>query len=370
MSVKTIAGHTTIETGAGNDSVTVSNDQGTVDQITAHLTIDTGAGTADSVTVDDSSDTNDNVGTLTGTTLTGLDMPTVPEVQRIFVQADSGTYRLYVGTTANFRDFDFSDDASAVAADVAALFGILATNLRVTVLRTPFDVTYTITFLRENAVGSYRRLKVDETQTHLTPAPDSSALVEAMRVQQGTTTPANTIQQTLTVDATGGTFVLHFARPNSDGVLQDVHTAAIKFNASAGELRAAISAVLNPNGAVWDVNAPPSFRPFTDNIQVTKHGSTFLLTFQGANLDLHDQLGVLRVDASGLTTGTRQAGEARGRDRLLRRRDAQRLARLRQRRVQRPGHVRGLAGDRRDEPDEPGDERRRRPRLRLVARRT
>ena len=38
--------------------------------------------------------------------------------------------------------------------------------------------------------------------------------------------------QTLTVDATGGTFVLHFLRPNRDGVLVDVATAPIAFNAT------------------------------------------------------------------------------------------------------------------------------------------
>ena len=90
--VKTIAGHTTLITGAGDDVVRVANDEGTVDQITGLLTIDTGAGT-DTVTVDDSADTNDNVATVTPTTLTGLDMPTVAQVFSVFVRALSGSYR-------------------------------------------------------------------------------------------------------------------------------------------------------------------------------------------------------------------------------------------------------------------------------------
>ena len=74
--IKTVSGHTTIESGFGNDKITVRNDEGTVDQIAALLTIDTGGGT-DVVNVDDAADTNDNTGILTGSTLTGLDMPTV-----------------------------------------------------------------------------------------------------------------------------------------------------------------------------------------------------------------------------------------------------------------------------------------------------
>ena len=80
MRVKTISGHTEIDTGDGDDAVRVSNDQRLVDQITGLLALDTGEGN-DAVTVDDSLDTNDNVGTLTPSTITGLDMPTVPEVQ-------------------------------------------------------------------------------------------------------------------------------------------------------------------------------------------------------------------------------------------------------------------------------------------------
>ena len=61
MRVKTIGGHTAIDTGAGNDTVSVSNDEGARRPDHGLLTLDTGTGT-DTVTVDDSRDTNDNVG--------------------------------------------------------------------------------------------------------------------------------------------------------------------------------------------------------------------------------------------------------------------------------------------------------------------
>ena len=88
ITVKTIDGHTNVLTGDGDDTVLVGNDEGLVDQITALLTIDTGAGN-DRVDVDDSQDTNANQGVLTGSSLIGLDMPTVPQVRSIRIQAAS-----------------------------------------------------------------------------------------------------------------------------------------------------------------------------------------------------------------------------------------------------------------------------------------
>ena len=41
-------------------------------------------------------------GTLTQTTLTGLDMGTVPEVQTLFVKAASGSYHVFAGDPSVF----------------------------------------------------------------------------------------------------------------------------------------------------------------------------------------------------------------------------------------------------------------------------
>ena len=51
-------------------------------------------GFGDLVNVDDSDEVDANVGTLTQTTLTGLDMPTSSEVQSILVRADAGSFVL------------------------------------------------------------------------------------------------------------------------------------------------------------------------------------------------------------------------------------------------------------------------------------
>ena len=86
IDVRTIAGHTLIDAGAGEDTINVSSAQQRVDQIMALLTVDGGAG-ADQLNTDDTGDWKDNSAILTGSSLTGLDMPLVPEVLELNVRA-------------------------------------------------------------------------------------------------------------------------------------------------------------------------------------------------------------------------------------------------------------------------------------------
>ncbi|MDX6679029.1 MAG: hypothetical protein QOE31_3081, partial [Solirubrobacteraceae bacterium] len=180
--VKTISGPTTLATGAGDDLVIVRSDAGLVDEIAALLTIDAGSG-SDTVIVDDGAEVDDNVGVLTGSLLTGLDMVAGPGLQTV---------------------------------------------------------------------------------------------------------------QTITIRATGGTYVLHVVRADLDGVLRDHVTAPIAFDAGAQAVQAALSAILNPN------NAAGSGRPHTDNVRVERFGDGVLqVTFQGE--DAAHAIGWL--DARGLTGG-------------------------------------------------------------------
>ena len=83
FNVRTIAGHTTIDTGSGTDTVNAGTlapgSGGIIDTIGALLTV-AGGGEADVLNVDDRGDANDNVGVLTRTTLTDLDMPVFNEI--------------------------------------------------------------------------------------------------------------------------------------------------------------------------------------------------------------------------------------------------------------------------------------------------
>ncbi len=128
--------------------------------------------------------------------------------------------------------------------------------------------------------------------TQLVPAPDASASVTATTVRDGTTSPVRDNVQTIDVGGATGSFVLHFVLPNSQGVLQDYETGSIPVTATAADLLAALSTVLNPN------NVNPAL-PFTDNVAVEKHGTTFTITYQGS---MKTQ-SIAYIDTSGITNG-------------------------------------------------------------------
>ena len=306
--VKTVSGHTVVTTGEGDDWITVSNDQGLVDQIAGLLAVDMGAG-ADRLDIDDSSDTNDNDGVLTETTLTGLDMPTVSEVQTITVRAREGTYELRIPTLGratlpvgvrteegyDIVTLDYSDDAAEVAVKLQALYGFA--DLKVEEIRSNVDVTDRVTFIRGQAGIPQPTLEWAETleSTGLVANAGASANVVVAVVRVGTLETGLNNVQTIDVAVNGvlgGSFRISFALLNEDGELEIVTTAEIQSNATALELFRALSPILNPNGASRDID--PVFdaltripsRPFTDNVLVTKFGNVFQITFQGAYKDL------------------------------------------------------------------------------------
>ncbi|HSF98236.1 MAG TPA: Calx-beta domain-containing protein [Ornithinibacter sp.] len=71
--VRTIVGHTRVLGGAGDDAFRIGSSDGLLDLLDALLAIDGGAG-SDTAWLDDSADLTDNLGRLTQTSLTGLDM--------------------------------------------------------------------------------------------------------------------------------------------------------------------------------------------------------------------------------------------------------------------------------------------------------
>ncbi|MFA5123571.1 beta strand repeat-containing protein, partial [Zavarzinia sp.] len=102
--VQSIDGHTTIDGEAGDDSFSVGSDAAPhlgaapaslLETVRALLTIIGGAGT-DTLYVDDRAESDANAGGLTGSTLTGLGMPSISEVQTIYVQAAAGVYTLRI----------------------------------------------------------------------------------------------------------------------------------------------------------------------------------------------------------------------------------------------------------------------------------
>ena len=202
ITVRSINGHTSIDAGAGADQVRVSSDaaKSLVDPIAGLLTVDGGNDTdSDTLAVDDRAETTDSVGLLTGSTLTGLDMPTVGETQSIFVQAAGGVYRLRANGMV--ISLDYSAAAAQVQAALAAAYGFA--DIRVDESRTQSDVTYTVTFFGDHAGIDFDEIAWAETlaSTGLVPNPDASALVRVTTVRDGATvnTGINNLQ-TVTIN--------------------------------------------------------------------------------------------------------------------------------------------------------------------------
>ncbi|MDA1232620.1 MAG: hypothetical protein O2856_17760, partial [Planctomycetota bacterium] len=147
ITVQNVVGHTFIESGAGTDEIVVSSRQRLVDEIGALLTVIGGAGDV-TLQVDDTADSKDNQGILTPTTLTGLDMPGVPEIQTVTVLAAGGTYRLsHAGDSGILTTAALSYDATATELQIALNSLLGSTGIRVEKFRdNAKTVSYQITF--------------------------------------------------------------------------------------------------------------------------------------------------------------------------------------------------------------------------------
>ena len=210
---------------------------------------------------------------LTDSTLTGLDMPTVPEVQTVFVQAASGTFKLGLQGSATQVTVAYNVDAAGFATAVATLLG--HSDVRVTVKRQVVEGVGPRRDVHRHAAARARRHRTSPSCSSpmiagLTPNADASVITRTATVVDGTTAPPRTTVQTIAMQATGGTFVIHVVRPDEDGILRDYATAPIAFDASAADVEAALSAIMNPNNAF-------SHLPHTDNVGVERFSGKYLV---------------------------------------------------------------------------------------------
>ena len=154
--IRTISGRTYVNSGTGTDAVTISGDDTTLDQITGLLTV-AADGTDDTLDINDSADDNHNSGTLTATTLTGLDMPSVAEVQTMRVQATGGSFRLSATGLTGDVSLNFGATAAEMTTTLTTLFSgspYSAVAGDITVIRTtdgPNSYLYTVSFVRHLA---------------------------------------------------------------------------------------------------------------------------------------------------------------------------------------------------------------------------
>ncbi|MDI1313706.1 FlgD immunoglobulin-like domain containing protein, partial [Prosthecobacter sp.] len=327
INVQTVVGHTILDTGAGNDTINVGSTQHLLNEVGGLLTV-VGAGDTDVLNVDDSGNPANSTGTLTPTTLTGLGMPGVSEVQTVSIQALSGSFMLsYAGSSGTLLTGALSYDIEASDLQNALNTLLGSTGIRVEKYRqSAKTVTYTITFGGDLAGQNMSQLAWGETlqTTGLAAGADSSANAVVATLREGTTLPQVNTVQTFTIDAISGTFTLQFqldaetvaaikrslskALPAySTGITffgdSTVITAPIRYDVTADELAKYLEPILNPSNADGGL-------PHTSNVAVLKVGNVFLVTFQGA----HRATRVHSVDTSALNAGatievaTRQNG--------------------------------------------------------------
>ena len=124
--------------------------------------------------------------------------------------------------------FNYNMTAAEVQSRLQALYGF--DGITVTASRTANDATYVITFVREQAGINFEQIEWGESRetTGLIPRANSSAEVRVGTIQDGATDNArlNNVQ-TITVDATGGTFKLVFIIENDIGELEEKVTTPI-----------------------------------------------------------------------------------------------------------------------------------------------
>ncbi len=246
-----------------------------------------------------SANTNHSGGTLTQTTLIGLEMPLVAEVQTVFIQALSGTYSLGTGAAISNITLDYSWTAAQVEAALETVYGSAGVRVEESrALSNPnaphgSDVTYTIFWGGSLAGQSFQLLTMPSNTLVANAALNQSVItkIEAVR-NVPNSTPNSTLPdintaQTLTVDATGGSFDITFPTLNNA-------VATINFGDSAAIVLTKLSAILNPNNASLDL-------PHTDNVAVNQFGNVYVIIFQGVHRTL--RLTQANINAAGLTGG-------------------------------------------------------------------
>ena len=311
INVRTLTGHTTIELGTGTDVINVSSNNQLLNEIGALLTI-VGENDGDTLNLNDSAGTGNTNSTLTGTTLTGLGMTSVAEEQTVYVQAGGGTYVLRAngfGTETGLPNFTstvagktivvtrqagyalvtlgFNLDEADFELAMPKVYGSTSVHVRKNPASSGYGYeTYTITWGGVLAGQDIPALVWAETlkSNGLTKfSPETSVNVLLSTVRNGTSAPNDSNVQTLTMDATGGSFTLTLDVPVPGGTALTQTTVAIPYNATAADVRTALDPILNPNGSVLDPLNPrnDTSKPYTNNVAVTKVGNVFIITFQG-----------------------------------------------------------------------------------------
>jgi hypothetical protein len=311
IAVANTSGTLNIESAAGNDTLhiatadlngSISSEQGRLETIMGHLLFDGGTG-VDRMTIDDSSDSSAEVGTLTENALSGFGFGSVSEVQTLTVIGQSGFYRVsrgdvnvpwyYIrpgvarpGALGVVLDVRFS--AAQIQEHLEYIYGF--GNVAVNHISTGDGAkTYGIEFIGQLAGADVAPIRwADPGPTNLVANGDLGAVnVGGINLPNSNSNKAGIVVGTRTSaeeDPSGGNTQQFLEIVNADRgtftiTLLDQATAALPFDITLEKLIDALQPILNPN------NSDPS-KPYTNNFDIEKIGDRFLLTFKGEHRDL------------------------------------------------------------------------------------
>jgi Ca2+-binding RTX toxin-like protein len=289
--------------GAGNVDVTKAGNiyrvafigakAGTnIDLLAANdLGLTNGAGALDRLIIDDSAYTLPTVGVLTSTSLTGLSMRQVNEIQTLVIDATGGTFKLSFDGKETL-DLKYNISAEDLDKALENLPSIGKGNVAVTLNDDVYVIRFQGDLNNKNVdalvVSSNKLTRTFEAPGGEVKSEDGTAVV-GTRVQGVNTdhTAINDLQM-LTVNATGGSFTLSLL----DG---KITTDPIPYDASADVLQDALQFKI---AALFPKETDPKF-----DVVVSKYGNTYFIDFQGRMRQVNDGNGVdlLEVDSTGLT---------------------------------------------------------------------
>ncbi|MDB4562974.1 hypothetical protein N9113_05065, partial [Akkermansiaceae bacterium] len=318
LNVEGDTGDDTLHIATADLNGNVADSEGRLETIMGHLLFDGGAGN-DRMTVDDRYDSSAEVGTLTEDSLEGFGFGSVTEVQTLTVVGQSGFYRIsrgdvnvpwyYIrpgvarpGALGVVLDVRFT--AAQVQDHLEYIYGL--GNVAVTLISSGDGAkTYGIEFIGQLAGADVAPIRwADPGPINLVANGDLGAVnaggislpnanSNRAEVVVGVRTSAeedpsggNTQQFLEILNADRGTFTI---------TLLDQETAPLPFDITLEKLIDALQPILNPNNS-------DSSQPFTNNFDIEKIGSRFLITFKGEHRDL--EIPGVDVDVTELRGGT------------------------------------------------------------------
>ena len=178
----------------------------------------TSEGPIDTLTVDDSAETADSLGLLTSTSLTGLGMFSVNEIQTLRIDATEGQFQLsFGGFTTGLLEYNISDEELQMALE--GLESIGEGNIRVD----QNDDVYTLRFRGTLTNTDVDQILVEPGHTLMrdVEAPGGAVITETGDIEvrtrlQGTTVVVQNEVQELNITAPDGTFKIQFGADVDD----------------------------------------------------------------------------------------------------------------------------------------------------------